>query len=132
MFPNIFKICTNPNAKVAEYWRNGEWNIEFRRNFGISEQMEWEQLVNLTDGVVLDNQRDIAKWALEKNNNFSTKSLYRFLAFQGMQSKSMYRIWKIKIPLKIKIFLWQMSNDRLQTGVCLKQMASCLVRCFVS
>lgn len=30
-------------------------------------------------------------------------------------------LWKTKLPLKIKIFLWQLIHDRLQTANCLKK-----------
>lgn len=71
--------------------------------------------------VALDNEEDQVIWALEKNNVFSSRSLYHFLTNRGTISKSMNAVWRAKIPLKVKIFLWQMSNDRLQSATCLKE-----------
>jgi hypothetical protein len=33
----------------------------------------------------------------------------------------MRKLWKCKLPLKLKVFMWQTYHDRLQTGVTLKQ-----------
>jgi hypothetical protein len=33
----------------------------------------------------------------------------------------MWEVWGAKLPLKIKVFLWQMYNDRLQTAEQLKK-----------
>jgi hypothetical protein len=33
----------------------------------------------------------------------------------------MEKIWKSKLPLKLKVFMWQTYHDRLQTGVVLKK-----------
>uniref|UniRef100_A0A8R7QJL0 Reverse transcriptase zinc-binding domain-containing protein n=1 Tax=Triticum urartu TaxID=4572 RepID=A0A8R7QJL0_TRIUA len=44
-------------------------------------------------------------WGLNGNGRFSTKSMYKWL--ENPLSGCHYRwIWKAKIPLKIKIFLW--------------------------
>ena len=47
---------------------------------------------------------------------FTTKSLYRFLTDRGTTSRVVRYIWKCKIPLKIKFFLWQSFNNKLQVG----------------
>jgi hypothetical protein len=57
---------------------------------------------------------DIVSWALEPKKLFSTKSLYRFLTDRGMPSRVACLIWKCKIPLKIKFFLWQVFHNKLQ------------------
>ena len=55
-------------------------------------------------------------WALESNKRFSTKSLYRFLTDCGVASKMASYIWKAKLPVKIKVFLWQIFNNKLQVA----------------
>jgi hypothetical protein len=41
-----------------------------------------------------------------------------FLINGGIDSKLIQKIWKCKVPLKIKVFLW--FQDRLQTTIQLK------------
>lgn len=56
------------------------------------------------------------KWCLEKTGVFTTSSLYNALTFPGMQNKWMISIWTAALPLKIKIFLWQVCNDKVQSA----------------
>lgn len=53
-------------------------------------------------------------WKLEKNNQFSVKSVYNGLTRNdaGPYHK---RIWKGKIPPKIKFFMWLLTNDAILT-----------------
>jgi hypothetical protein len=56
-------------------------------------------------------------WALEKGGKYSTRSMYMFLSLGGggVTSRRMQELWKAKVPLKVRVFLWQMFNDKLQT-----------------
>jgi hypothetical protein len=46
------------------------------------------------------------------------------MAYSGITSASMNNIWKAKILLRVRISLWQMYYDRLQSGVCLNSKGS--------
>jgi hypothetical protein len=70
----------------------------------------------LNDCSLIDNRADSVLWALDKKNQFTTKSMYRFLTDRGANSRVAGFIWKSKVPLKIKFFLWQLLNNRLQTA----------------
>jgi len=60
-------------------------------------------------------------WKLGKSNSFTVKSIYNGLskAESGIYHK---RIWKGKIPAKIKIFLWLMTNNAILTKDNLQKM----------
>lgn len=121
VYLRLYNICLDNKAKVADYFSGDDWDIKLRRNLGEAEKAEWDQLLESLREVNLENEEDEVIWALEKNKPFSTKSLYRFLTNRGAISRSMNFVWKTKIPLKVKFFLWQMSNDRLQAASCLKE-----------
>jgi hypothetical protein len=71
--------------------------------------------------VVLDPaNRDDVVWSLEKSKNFTTKSLYRFTTHKGVGVANAKTIWKTKLFLKTKVFLWQLLNNKLQMGTKLK------------
>jgi hypothetical protein len=55
-------------------------------------------------------------WGLISSRQYITNSLYKFMTNGGMNSNMASKIWKCKIPLKVRIFLWQTFQDRLQTG----------------
>jgi len=67
------------------------------------------------------DRHDEVEWALEKSKSFTTKSLYKFLMHRGVQVKDAENIWKTSLPMKIKVFLWQLSLNKLQSAVTLKR-----------
>jgi hypothetical protein len=71
-------------------------------------------------GGTLTDSDDEISWALTTNKKLSTKSLYRFLTNGGIPSIIAWKIWKCKLPLKIRIFLWLAFQDRIQTAQQLK------------
>ena len=71
--------------------------------------------------VVLQPGKDKPIWALEKSGKYTTKSMYRFFTFRGELDKRMSKLWKSKLPLKLKIFMWLTLQGRIQTGVALKR-----------
>jgi hypothetical protein len=72
------------------------------------------------EGVNLSQTPGTIKWILEKSGLFSTVSLYRELMFPGVLNEWMMCTWRAKLPLKIKIFLWQVCNDKIQSAEQLK------------
>lgn len=69
----------------------------------------------------LNDDADKVFWGLEKSGIFSVKSLYRYISFGGRTFSQTQKLWKSKIPLKVKIFLWLLFQDRLQMTSNLKK-----------
>ena len=65
----------------------------------------WNNLVSRLSTVVLNQDRDDFKWNLDQTGVFSVKSHYPELINQNIPNLNKI-IWKLKAPLKIKIFLW--------------------------
>jgi hypothetical protein len=120
-FPGIYEICNQQDWTVAKVMRNENLNLTFRRNFGAIQTLEWSELRTLIDGMFLTQAPDKVKWIFEKCGEFSTASLYRELTFTGIINKWMMNIWRAKLPLKIKKFLWQVCNDKVQSAEQLKK-----------
>ncbi|WVZ88012.1 hypothetical protein U9M48_034574, partial [Paspalum notatum var. saurae] len=55
--------------------------------------------------VQLDDQSDSIKWNLSKLGLFTVNSMYKHLVNQTALPINKY-LWKLKLPLKIKIFVW--------------------------
>ena len=53
-------------------------------------------------------------WALNKNNLYSSKSLYQEILNPGVVDIEMRNLWKSNLPLKIKIFVWMCFRGRIQ------------------
>ena len=82
---------------------------------------EWARLVELVNQINLSDGRDVTQWILEQRGKYTTRSLYKAMTFGGVKDLVMMKIWKCRIPLKIKFFLWMAFNDRIQAAVQLKK-----------
>lgn len=74
----------------------------------------------------LNGEQDHFVWILDKSKSYSTRSMYRSLTFRGVgglnkKDGQTVKLWKSKLPNKLKIFVWMVVQDRLQTGVNLKR-----------
>lgn len=107
---------------MSKNWKNGEWDIPLRRSLIGESLREWGDLHDLLQRVQVDGQvEDQVYWALEKSRVYSTKSLYNCLTHGGVNDKINDLIWKSKIPLKVKVFLWQVFHKKLQTALALSR-----------
>jgi hypothetical protein len=73
-------------------------------------------MANLMDKITqvnLTNERDTFYWNIHKSGKFNVYSIYQAMMDQEV-SFNHKLIWNLKVPLKIKIFLWY-----LQQGVIL-------------
>lgn len=121
IFPNLFRICRNPKQLVCQVVENDMLQIDFRRNFGENEMKEWEQLVEIVDEINLTDESDKVKWGLEKSGKYTTSSLYKNILDLGVRDKKAMLVWRSKIPMKVRIFLWQLSRDRIKSADQLKK-----------
>ncbi len=64
---------------------------------------ELKELLPITSGL---NSRDVVKWRWTTSESFSVISCYNFLKDSGVLDTKFGRIWKIRILLKVKIFVW--------------------------
>lgn len=94
------------------------WNIT--RPLGESDMQQWTRLMDLLDKYNLNDREDHFIWILEKSGRYSIRSMYRHLTFRDITNKRR-RECKSRLPNKIKVFMWLVAQDRLQTGVDLKK-----------
>jgi hypothetical protein len=119
-FPNLFEICNQQDWSVHRILVDGSPKLSFRRIFGLREEKEWLELSQILEAISLTDDKDSVRWVLEKAKTFSTASLYRELTFSGFTNKWLLCVWRAKLPLKIRVFLWQVFNDKIQSAVHLK------------
>ncbi|KAJ3699256.1 hypothetical protein LUZ61_002961 [Rhynchospora tenuis] len=62
---------------------------------------------------VLDTQQSVWKWT--SSGIYSSASAYSILADPGVRSSYYTLLWNLKIPPKVKIFLWVLLLDRVLT-----------------
>jgi hypothetical protein len=80
-------------------------NVAFRRSLVGVNLQAWHDVVALVADVQLTYRRNRFVWGLHQNGLFSVKSMYRaLLGVEAIPYNTF--IWKLKLPLKIKVFLW--------------------------
>jgi hypothetical protein len=64
--------------------------------------------------IQLSDENDIFKWNLLPSGQFSVKSMYNFLI---NNAKVFYHkpLWNLKVPLKIKVFMWYLLRGVILT-----------------
>lgn len=60
-------------------------------------------------------------WLLDKKGEYTTRSMYRNMVHRGCINRRAQKLWKSKMPNKLKVFLWQAFQDRLPTKVEMKK-----------
>ena len=65
----------------------------------------WLHLVRRLMDIQLSQQPDHLHWKLANNGEFSVKSMYLDIINTSVIPNSKH-VWKVKVPLKIKVFMW--------------------------
>ena len=88
--------------------------MDFRRRLFGEVNDQWEWVVSEAKKYALNTTPETVFWNLCKNKRFTTKSVYEWLE-RDLAGPNYKWIWKASIPLKIKIFLWQLFQNAVLT-----------------
>jgi hypothetical protein len=112
-FPDLYNICNEQTISVADAAHVG-WRLSFRRWLSEDLQRQWCGLVNILNQRGLSDTVDKPKWKWTKSRQFTVKSVYKQICRNGID-RSFKHLWKSKIPLKIKIWLWLIWHNAIAT-----------------
>ena len=101
-------------AGVAEVLSAHIPNLTYRRDLIGSKLAFWNNLASHLANIVLNQDRDEFKRRLDQISVFLVKSHYLGLIYQNTLNINK-KIWKLKAPLKIKIFLWYLRHGVILT-----------------
>lgn len=112
--PILFTSCHQKEVFVAEVM-SGSVQITFRRWLTPELHSCWNVIQSDMHKFRLHDFDDVVLWKFEKSGKFSVKSLYNALTSDdsGPFHKN---IWKGKVPQKIKIFIWLLTNNATHKG----------------
>jgi hypothetical protein len=88
---------------VTRVMNDEHYNISSRRALVDDKLREWLEMIGKINNVTLDQGMDMFRWDLNTTRTFSVRSVYLYLLNQHAPFRHKF-IWKLKIPLKIKIF----------------------------
>ena len=100
----------------------GSWHVNLMENSFFP--FEAQQILAIP--LCASQQSNFFYWSLEKNGIYSVKSGYKILCDEARSEEALgsnrnggsglwSSIWKLKVPGKIKHFLWKASTDSLPT-----------------
>jgi hypothetical protein len=103
-YPSLYNIVQRKNVLVANVLANTHLNIAFRRVLTGNKWNDWLHLYQRLMIVQLSDNLDKFIWKLTSTRAFTVRSIYLDLMNGHTRFLRTY-LWKLKIPLKIKIFM---------------------------
>ena len=104
-YPVLYHIAQWKEVSVASVLQPIPLNIQFRRALVGPCWDTWLHLVRRLMEINLSDANDTISWKLTGSGVFTVKSMYTDLINTGDIPRSGH-IWKIKVSLKIKVFMW--------------------------
>jgi hypothetical protein len=83
-------------------------NVSFRRYLNQNSLVLWNDLVRRIMHVRLNDH--VFVWILHQHSQYTIKSLYMVLISNGVAHMNK-QLWRLKVLLKIKIFMWYMRRE---------------------
>ena len=99
-YPTLYNIARKKSALGSHVLSSTPLIVSFRRSLVANNLLLWHQLVARVIDIQLQDQSDTFVWSLHQNGVFSVRSMYRAIIPHN------HIIWKLKLHLKIKIFMW--------------------------
>nr|CAE04469.3 OSJNBa0029L02.10 [Oryza sativa Japonica Group] len=111
-FRDLYNITLTKKITVADVKQVGIDSIKFRRDVLGNKLLKIKQ--SWSDLVLEDGTRDTLRWNLTKDGKFTVKSFHTALKMQQVIFPHK-KIWGLKVPLKIKIFIWMFTKNKILT-----------------
>jgi hypothetical protein len=104
----LYRIVRHKHDTVAAVFSTVPLNISFRRSLRGDTLQSWYELIAKVADVRLNDREDKFRWGHTENGIFTVRSMYNTIIVQNIWENRL--LWKLKLPLKIKIFLWYLNK----------------------
>jgi hypothetical protein len=132
-YPNLYNIVRKKSVIAANVFSMRPLNISFRRSLVGANLHSWHQLVLRIVNMHLNDQSDIFRWSMNSNGQFSVSSMYNAKLDSHIVPHIIYLL-KLKLPLKIKVFLWLLykkfiliKDNLIETGMEMKRVVFAII-----
>lgn len=113
--PRLYSFAKNKKVSVAQYINNQDVQVNFHLPFS-KQALEELHSLNLIMQEATQQQQEKDVWTYIWGSKQYTSSKFYSLSFQAINPpKPFLWIWKMKLSKKIKIFIWLMFRDRLNS-----------------
>ena len=114
-YPSLYSIVQRRDAYVAMIMQSIPLNIHFRRTLVGNRWEAWLHLVSRLMDVQLSQWPDQLCWKLTRNGEFTVKSMYLDV-INSSSIPSSKHVWKVKVPLKVKVFMLSVHKQVILTN----------------
>ena len=114
-YPALYNIVRHKGDTIATVLESSPPNVTFRRDLIGSGLASWNVLLQRLAMVQLLQGTDEFRWNLHESGKFFVDSLYRALVQPDVSVDDNKKIWKMKIPVKTKIFAWYLRRGVILT-----------------
>ncbi len=118
LFPNLFASARAKHLPVRGWlhYFSDNWDSAFTLPLSCVEHEELLLLRALVSNRLLSGASDSLLWRWNTSDLFSTRNAYLFLACSGVRDCKIPFIWKAKVPLRVKVFMWLAARNRILTA----------------
>ena len=113
-YPQLYNIVSKKQDTVGQVLSTPQPNLSWRRDLIGNNLAAWNNLATRLAALNLSQEDDEFKWDLDPSGVFSVKTHYRALINRNVPYDNK-KLWKLKTPLKIKIFLWYLRRGVVLT-----------------
>ena len=113
-YPCLYNIVRHKQSTIAQIFQTNPPCFSWRRDLIGAKLAAWYNILPHIADLVRVHEQDEFHWNLTPNGVFSVKSHYLALTHIGVPNINR-RIWKVKVPLKVKIFLWYLRRGVILT-----------------
>jgi hypothetical protein len=100
----LYRIVCNKGDTIAVVLGSNPPNVTFRRDLNGPRLASWHALLERLANIQLTDEPDEFYWNLHVNGKFTVDSMYKAILHSDLPINKNKQLWKMKIPLKNKIF----------------------------
>jgi hypothetical protein len=104
-YPSLYRIARHKFVMIKQVLGPENPDISFRRDLLGPCLAAWNELLLRMEAIQLSGEQDKFRWNLHQNGRFLVKFLCDAIVHCDVQVHNR-KLWKLKIPLRVKIFLW--------------------------
>ncbi|KAJ1294370.1 hypothetical protein BS78_01G141200 [Paspalum vaginatum] len=112
-FPSLFSHVQGPNVTV-QFVLQHNFELHLRPRLTSAAEAELTSLLQMLEQVQLSDSPDERKMHLSATP-FSSRCAYSMLVDSSSNDANGLRVWKTRMPNKVKVFAWLFFRDRLST-----------------
>jgi hypothetical protein len=116
-YPALYSIVRHKGDTLAKVMESSPSSVTFRRDLSGQRLADWNALLLRLANIQLQDGHDEFRWNLHENGKFSVASTYSALILPDVpiDKVSSNKLWKLKIPLRIKVFGWYLRKGVVLT-----------------